>query len=1023
MRAWLSSLIIIGLLFGGTTAALATSGTSTLNILITVPSESGPPHVDPPVPDTAPSISNVVVTVGTSTAHIAWNASDNGGLTNLALVYGLTTAYGSFGNVGGTYSTNLTGLTGNTLYHYRISVTDDTSQTTNFTGTFTTDNPADVTVPVISNVAASPDVTSCTVSWNVNEPATGQVLYGLTAQYGDSVDTALSLSHSALLFNLVPSSNYHYKVVATDPSGNSASTSDDTCETLADVTPPANPSNVSLVTTTNSFEITWTNPTDPDFSGIKMVRKTGSSPTSPTDGTLIYNGTGSSFTDTSISGNITYYYTLFAYDSSNNVSSGANVDGRITSAVVNEICTNGVDDDSNGLTDCADNTCKNQAHCQAVVEICSNGIDDDSNGKTDCADSFCAGANFCNAVAQEICNNQIDDNNNGLVDCDEGSCFGFPTCKINSEVPTPTSTVSSSIKLQLSDLFFLGGKRSIAVSLSGGKVTGLAGTNLSVGLRLSNVPKPAERVTLHTNNGSYQFTLEGGSVYYSDIMFPAVGNHEAYVEVEYSDTERDTVPFQIQSLAYGTVKSSGQSVSSAQIMLLGESGEFISSGALSGVNPFSTNENGVYGWMVPNGKYKVRVTKQGYYDRETPVFTVDTNVVNLALDIIARPPDLFEDITASSTVKETISQVTKNVAAKTKAAAQQTFEKAKDVVNAVQEIKKDPEVQKAASQVIAPTAVTVAAVSTVALVSWADLIPLLRLLFLQPLMLLGHRRRSGWGQVYNTLSKIPIDLATLRLVNAEGRVIQSKVTDKQGRYAFVVNPGKYTIQVMKSGFTFPSILLANAHSDGRRTDIYHGEIIEVNEKEAVITANIPLDPVGELKKPVRLYWQRVGRFVQVTLSWVGLLITIASLYISPKWYVWLLLGMHVLLFFVFRRLAVPAKIKSWGIVYDAGTKKPVGRTVARLFNQEFNKLVSTQITDANGRYYFLAGDDKYYVTYDHPDYTTEKTGVLDLTGKSVETITVDVGLNKHGGVKPGFPPPQPETLQKDAKPLALPNKP
>jgi hypothetical protein len=97
---------------------------------------------------------------------------------------------------------------------------------------------------------------------------------------------------------------------------------------------------------------------------------------------------------------------------------------------------------------------------------------------------------------------------------------------------------------------------------------------------------------------------------------------------------------------------------------------------------------------------------------------------------------------------------------------------------------------------------------------------------------------------------------------------------------------------------------------------------------------------------------------------------------------------------MFRRLAVPPKVKSWGIVYDSATKKPISRAVARLFNSEFNKLVSTQVTDGSGRYYFLASDDKYYVTYDHPEYKQEKTGVLDLTGQKTDHIAVDIGLVK-----------------------------
>lgn len=46
-----------------------------------------------------------------------------------------------------------------------------------------------------------------------------------------------------------------------------------------------------------------------------------------------------------------------------------------------EICDNGIDDDSDGFTDCEDNDC--------VCEICDNGIDDDGDGFLDGEDSDC----------------------------------------------------------------------------------------------------------------------------------------------------------------------------------------------------------------------------------------------------------------------------------------------------------------------------------------------------------------------------------------------------------------------------------------------------------------------------------------------------------------------------------------------------------------------------------------------------------------------------------------------------------
>jgi hypothetical protein len=363
---------------------------------------------------------------------------------------------------------------------------------------------------------------------------------------------------------------------------------------------------------------------------------------------------------------------------------------------------------------------------------------------------------------------------------------------------------------------------------------------------------------------------------------------------------------------------------------------------------------------------------------------VDNNVVNSNINLIALPPKLNLNPDNLKGIASTVFQ--------------KSAETISDTLIEVKDLVADPVVQETVTIVVAPTVVGVVAVSTVSVVSWANIIPFLQLIFLQPLAFMGGRRkREAWGQVYNSLNKLPVDLATVRLIGSEtGRIVQSKVTDGQGRYAFVANPGAYRIEVMKNGFVFPSDLLKGSKNDGKKTDIYHGEIITVDENNAVITANIPLDPAGEHEKPLRIVWQRTARRLQIAVSWIGLVITVFAIYISPRWYMWLLLGIHLVFFVVLHFLAAPPKIKSWGIVYDITNKKPVARTVARLFNVQFNKLVASQVTDSKGRYYFLAGDDEYYITYEHPQYDTERTDVIDLKGKSAEAINVDIALHGKG---------------------------
>lgn len=79
---------------------------------------------------------------------------------------------------------------------------------------------------------------------------------------------------------------------------------------------PAQVTNFMAVQVSGAQQVTvsWTKST-PYFSGILIMKKAGSAPTGVKDGTQVYKGTGTSFTDSAVSYGTTYYYRAFPYNS------------------------------------------------------------------------------------------------------------------------------------------------------------------------------------------------------------------------------------------------------------------------------------------------------------------------------------------------------------------------------------------------------------------------------------------------------------------------------------------------------------------------------------------------------------------------------------------------------------------------------------------------------------------------------------------------------------------------------------
>lgn len=200
-----------------------------------------------------PVISGVGVSnVTNASATVNWITDE---ASTSRVQYGLTTGYGMLTAVDNnevtSHSQVLSGLSPNTLYHYRVISTNANGQSTSEDYTFVTSGP-----PAISAVTPTAITsTSATITWTTNAPADSKVNYGLSTGYGSqNGDSSHVTSHSITITGLTANTTYNYQCVSTNSYGTATSTNytfkTNAVPTISNVT--------SSSITSSSATITWT---------------------------------------------------------------------------------------------------------------------------------------------------------------------------------------------------------------------------------------------------------------------------------------------------------------------------------------------------------------------------------------------------------------------------------------------------------------------------------------------------------------------------------------------------------------------------------------------------------------------------------------------------------------------------------------------------------------------------------------------------------------------------------------------
>ena len=304
-----------------------------------------------PADTTSPDVVTLfTATPGDTVITLAWTNPSNSDFSFTRIRWSTVTwpaapesahSLGDFSDTpGSSVSAVHSGLSNNTTYYYAAFAADGDANFASADSASAT--PADTTVPSpVSDFTATKGDGEVNLTWTNPGDADFErsVIRYSTATWptapdsGLPVDTFTELAGESVAYvhrGLTNSTGYYYAAFAMDDENNFSSAAL-AVATPADTTAPAAPAGLTATGLDGAVDLSWTNPSDSDFSHSVIRWSYDSYPATPDSGALLTSsvtgaGSAETYLHTGVKNSSTAYYSAFSYDSTGNFSSMENAE-------------------------------------------------------------------------------------------------------------------------------------------------------------------------------------------------------------------------------------------------------------------------------------------------------------------------------------------------------------------------------------------------------------------------------------------------------------------------------------------------------------------------------------------------------------------------------------------------------------------------------------------------------------------------------------------------------------------------
>ncbi len=263
---------------------------------------------------------------------------------------------------------------------------------------------------------------------------------------------------------------------------------------------------------------------------------------------------------------------------------------------------------------------------------------------------------------------------------------------------------------------------------------------------------------------------------------------------------------------------------------------------------------------------------------------------------------------------------------------------------------------------------------------------------------IGFRRKNrAWGTVYDSVTKRPLDLVHVLLIDLEtSKIVDSSITDKYGEYRFLTLPGRYGIETRKTKYLSPSEKMKGQSFDKVYDNLYFGEEIIIRSRDEIVVKNIPMDSevfnwnefVKERMNGGIFIRTKILRWFSDMLFILGAISAILAAIFIPIFYNIVILGIYLLVCMLYLIFKGP----KLGEIVENGTNLPMSFAIINIFRLGEDNPIVKKVADEFGKYFAQVPGGKYYLIIDKKNNNESYTEVLHTTDIEIKDGVINFDI-------------------------------